>query len=233
LIRRDASDRVLLEMRIDYDRLGRETGVRFFGASEEPITLPQGWHEQRSVYNRLGHEVAREYYDTSGNLTMTQGGYAVRLARYDTRGRMSQLCLLDAQRKPVVSSETGSCCIRYAYDVQGRMTKISHFDTADKPMISSKGYHARRMQYDRWGNEVFQEFLDTREEVMINPLQGCAKIVRKTDDMGRITEVRYLDTQGELTMNVQGFARAVATHDGTGRREVRYYDAQGREISAP
>jgi uncharacterized protein RhaS with RHS repeats len=132
----------------------------------------------------------------------------------------------------VLSAFGGSAMVRYAYDAQGRLTRVAHYGLRDEPIVSPvKGYHARAMTYDRWGNCHTQRFLDVDGELMVSPVAGYARAEAACDPRGLILELRYMDADGGLTNRADGAARVVFTYDPYWRVVAgNAYDKDGRPV---
>ena len=93
---------------IDYQ--GNRTGVSYFNAALQPVSVPDGYHHAEYRWDADGHLLSETYYDAEGKLTNHIKGYASFVRRYDVRGNLVHEVYYGADGNITrVTAGTGSC----------------------------------------------------------------------------------------------------------------------------
>jgi hypothetical protein len=214
-----------------YDSAGRIVEQAVFGPDDQPVAAMNGCHRLVNTYDARGNRIRADWYGPDGRRARNAQDFAIVLSSYDARGREIEARLLGPDEEVIVSGWSGSSIIRYEYDPRDRVTAVRHFGPQDTPVVGAKGYHARLMAYDRWGNEIRRRFLGADGQARVNPQLGCASLRRKVDARGRIVELRFFDAEGELTEDRRGVAVETYRYDRFWRRvEVLYFDVEGNPV---
>jgi len=103
----------------------------------------------------------------------------------------------------------------------GKTVRVTWVDEADQPAAGPEGYACVRYTYS--GKSVTESYTDTEGK----PCMAGGGYYGRTetrDGKNRITEIRYLDAEGGLTLNAWGYARVTFTYTGFGAiRRLSYY----------
>ena len=177
---------------------------------------------------------------------MTRHGYATKSTRFDGRGAVFTISLLDAHGRPTFGNE-GWAERRYARDAQGQEVSVRTVDTlgnlvadvhgvAQVQTTRSRGLTKTRMlgvdgqaigvaggvagrdvSRDAWGRVVSVTVVDVTGLPLRDPETGCATLETVYDAWGAPALERCRDPQGQLSLGRQGWAMRQHTYDALGR----------------
>lgn len=113
----------------------------------------------------------------------------------------------------------------------GKTVRVTWVDEADQPAAGPEGYACVRYTYS--GKSVTESYTDTEGK----PCMAGGGYYGRTetrDGKNRITEIRYLDAEGGLTLNAWGYARVTFTYTGFGAiRRLSYYGTGKKRVNVP
>ncbi len=115
------------------------------------------------------------------------------------------------------------------YDERHKLTEIRFYDKEGRPAENLSGVHKMTMEYDRWGNQIRQSYLDLQEEPVKN---GVARYELVCDSLGRRHEFRAFDHLGQPCNNGAGLSRFFNIYDSAGRQTNfgNYSVVNGEEV---
>jgi hypothetical protein len=113
----------------------------------------------------------------------------------------------------------------------GKVTETVWLDDNGNPAMGPEGYARVRYTYKR--EETIEKYFDTDgQPCQVNGGYYGKRIMR--DGRGNITEIEYLDAQGNRTLNRKGFALVGITYYGFGEvRTITYYGLNKKPVTVP
>ncbi len=113
----------------------------------------------------------------------------------------------------------------------GKVTETVWLDDNGNPAMGPEGYARVRYTYKR--EETIEKYFDTDgQPCQISGGYYGKRIMR--DGRGNITEIEYLDAQGNRTLNRKGFALVGITYYGFGEvRTITYYGLNKKPVTVP
>ncbi len=203
-------------LQMEYDARGNLVRETFLDDAGEPVPGAGGFSGIRRVFGAGGQVLGERYLDRSGQLTAGTEGYARQTREYDERGNPLRIEYYrddgDMIRQDL-----------WEYDERGFSTGVAYLDGAGGPLEvdgiakqrwrnnarddplettfydaegepeTSGGYAGVRSEYDFFGNEIEEIYLDGDRNPTAND-QGIGVIVWRYDSRQRPLEQRYLDT---------------------------------------
>ena len=209
---------------------GPKTTEMYFDAAGNPYRMPGGYYGRAVTLAYNSQPSVIEYLDASGALTVTEMGYARIFYSYRSFGAESKSVFMGVKRgEGVIVPSLGYAQIETEHTgkiVTGRFFR----DTKGKAIDSNAGYSSLIRKLNRGKNQVLQTYyLHANGKPATGP-DGWHKCVTELDANGRITVIKYLDENGNLT-DAEGFAREVYTYDQDGDPIFSRYDAKGNRLS--
>lgn len=234
------------------------------------------YHEVRTEYDDKGNCVRWSYYDTEGCLLDSSKGYAILEQQYDVYCNVTEQSFYTANGEPAVLLDIHKyqweydrqgnmiwekrhslfpdslwCLIvEVDYDVLGNPVERHFFDENNKPLTSDRGPCQEKMEYDRNGNVLRDEFIfdqgtssiceytydaqgnNTLEAWYRKDTSGETVCVQQTrmayDTYGNCIRTDYLDGTGKPRLQEDGYASLAQGFSPTG--EViwaEYYNEAG------
>ena len=113
----------------------------------------------------------------------------------------------------------------------GKVTETVWLDDNGNPAMGPEGYARVRYTYKR--EETIEKYFDTDgQPCQVRGGYYGKRIMR--DGRGNITEIEYLDAQGNRTLNRKGFALVGITYYGFGEvRTITYYGLNKKPVTVP
>ncbi len=113
----------------------------------------------------------------------------------------------------------------------GKVTETVWLDDNGNPAMGPEGYARVRYTYKR--EETIEKYFDTDgQPCQVSGGYYGKRIMR--DGRGNITEIEYLDAQGNRTLNRKGFALVGITYYGFGEvRTITYYGLNKKPVTVP
>ena len=113
----------------------------------------------------------------------------------------------------------------------GKIKETVWEDENGKPAAGPDGYHAVRYTYRQDG--TIEKYYDTEGKPFRVNGGYYGRRIQK-DGRGNITEIEYLDENGDRTLNRQGYGKITMNYFGFGAlRNVFYYGLTRRVYSSP
>jgi len=133
------------EGKVVYDRFGNVSDLYCYDGYGKPRIGSDGFHHQRTEYNKRNKLVLIEYLDTEGKLVMSKSNeYAKAAYEYDERGNLVHERYYNAKGK----------CFRHdttTYNNKNRRTGGAILDGNDKPTDSFTNFAKFTIDYDSTG----------------------------------------------------------------------------------
>ncbi|PYI87523.1 MAG: hypothetical protein DME26_05880 [Verrucomicrobia bacterium] len=202
-----------------YDERGNQVEWACFDTQGRPaIHKTDGSHRTRSVYDERGHATNTVYLGTDGLHTLTPGGYARVVMKWDGRGNRIEWACFDREDRPAIDKSVGSHMSRAAYDERGNLTNTIYLGMNGLPTLTTSGYAGVVMKWDERGNRIEWACFDREGSPAIDKSVGNHMIRTAYDERGNPTNTVYLGTNGQPTLTTSGYARIVMKWDERGNQ---------------
>lgn len=170
------------------------------------------------TYDEQGNRTSVEFRDHEGNLILCDEQYAKAQYEYDSRGNCTVEQYSDEKGRPC-DKIVGSSRKEKTFDDFGHETCIRHY-SADGALQLTETF-----EYNRYGQFTTKSFsgIGWAEPYAVQKISYNAK--------GRISEILYLDTDGNPTK--EGYARRQFLYDEYGNfLDFAFFDADGNPVKA-
>lgn len=209
-------------IKLEHNKDGQLTSMRYFDVLGEPITLSSGNHGVLYKYDEVGNCILTSAIDANGNICKANGYYAQTSHKYDDRNREVERTYLNPDGTASTNNE-GISAIRYTFDLRGNNTKIECLDVKGKLAMSAKMFACLTTEYDDFGNRIKVSLYDenmklcnsgstamgifeydhsTNQCVLQKYYDQSQKLVysehNKYDSKSNLVEHYYTDEKGEL-----------------------------------
>lgn len=156
-----------------------------------------GIYARRFEVDSLGRTVRMEYLNKEGKPTRGYKGLSAMTYIYDKFGNVIELAYWDVDGNPLVNESGWSKCVRKS-DQYGNVAEYS-FLTPDGKLCMSNGYNysSAKQTFDDKGDLVVLEYFGADGKPCMSGDLG-AKVVRKYNKLGLVTEEACYDTLGNL-----------------------------------
>jgi len=235
---------------------GKVASVTWKDENGVPAAGPEGYAEVRYIYGR-GY-TKETYFDAEGKPFETAGGYCGKAVTRDGKDKITKIEYFGADGQLTLNS-MGYAAVEYAYYSFGEERKVVFYGDNGKPVIvPSLGYAQVQTDYsgttltgrtymDVKGNavdipagyaimkvkmkdhKVIRIWYTHADGKPATGPDGWYKCEMVRDTKGRVTTLRYLDIQENLT-DAAGFAREEYTYEKNGYVKVARYNTQGSVI---
>lgn len=188
----------IIIMKLDYDKRGNNTRVTFYNADGKSLRLSRegcaGWND---IYDDNGYHLERNFFDTKGQLLLPAGiQYAKVKYDYDDYGYLNSIRYYDTQES--LTPVNGIAGYDYINDKRG--------NTLEERRIGAKGGLVAKepiikYKYDNSDNCIEIAYYD--ELGPIKDSDGIHKYKYIYNSRNQLTEGRYYDTMGKLTLSLE------------------------------
>ena len=193
-------------LEFEYNELGIRTAQYYLDQDRKRVSR-QGVHKVEYVYDESGNLVESTYRDEENSLVQGREGWARVKLSYDQWHNRTGLWFYDRAGNPAKGPE-GAEHLEFVFN-KGNVTNVSYFDGNGNLQKNTNGYAVEERFYDH-GYSVRQRFLDKTGK----PCKHAFGFGERTLELGYDEEtdtykpltVRYLDLDGSMCMNANGFA---------------------------
>ncbi len=207
------------------------SGQSYFGCDGKPINIFEGYASVEYKLNGRGEISYERYLDANGEpVTDTvYGVYGYELVRESDSEYYKKY--IDKNGEPA-ETKGGYAYIYVTADEYGYPLKQEFRDAEGE--LCSRGYAWCTYKYDPiYHNVTEHAFYDSEGNLTYSEELGTAKLISEFDLHGRLTEQRYIGTDGELANGPNGYARTTCFYenDGTFFTETRmFYDENDKPV---
>ena len=236
---------------------GRVTRVVWQDDAGAPAAGPEGWAEIRYAYH--GKDTEERYYTAEGTPFRMSGGYYGRIVTRDGKDRITAIWFLDENgekalndygyariamtytsfggvrflgyygtgKKTVTVPSLGYAAVTTEYSGKS-ITVRTWQDENGNPVDNSQGYAVMRQKL----NAKYQVIRTRYEHADGSPAlcpDGWSLCVKERDGRGRITSIKYYDTEEKLTDRGAGYAWEEFSYDGNDVLVTRF-DRDGNPV---
>ncbi len=212
--------------KVFYDSRGQITKLKFFDTHEKPmLSKSYGCYEMRHKYDEDGNVILESYHDSTGNLMLTEEGYAFVELYYTEAGRVSRYTYFDAEKNKTTGSY-GFASLEQDYDAFGNVTEVRYCAANDKLVDGPNGYAVTKYTYND-GRTASWCYFDMYGE-KATCTDGYHKGLYFYDDRGNVIRWAYYDAEENLTLFQNSYAVWEQDYDAEGYcLEVRCYGTDG------
>lgn len=197
----------------------------YFDSDGRPVKLSWDQYALLKEFDSDGNAISITYLDIKHEPMMNRYGYCTIKQSFDDKGRVIKERYFDTSKSPTLTKSWGYGCTRNYID-NGKTTIITYFDFNERPMVTEQGFSTKKRTYlsnDEDPKRIFEEFyFDTENQAICLP-EGYYGIRQVQDTYGRLIEMEYLDKNGELITNKDGYARLTRTYYDDDSIEYEYY----------
>jgi serine/threonine-protein kinase len=179
----------------------------------------EGVQSRTFGYDALGRQVAQANLDGSSRQPIPDAGGVVQEVRaLDERGRVVERTLLDTRNNPARGLRSPHAIERFSYNERGQLEEQTFFDEQGKPCAGPSGAHRERFLYDAWGNRIEQSFWGEDGAPAKSRKEEVARLRWGYEPRGQVVEWSFLDGEGKLALNKDGYAVVRTTLDKRGHQ---------------
>lgn len=195
-----------------------------------PASDGTGIYGKRYTYTEQGQVSTVSNLDQAGNVYNCRYGWATVEYTYSDMGIVLSERFYDAQGANA-SDSSGISLYGMSHDGWGNYIWQKCYNTSLQPMLSPDGFFSQWMTYDDQGFFIGFEFRDEADQKVINAL-GVHRYAFVCDELGRSTEIRALDLQGDPVYDPEiGFFIARFRYDDQGRQtEARFFGPEDTPV---
>ena len=198
----------------EYNRFGKQTKQTCIGTDGRPMISGRGFATEETLFDPLGRESGKRYYDAAGNLTIIpEGPCAGWDVEYDRRGNVGRKTWIGAEGKPYIIAE-GYAGWRAEYDRWGREKGKYFFDDAGRPS-TFEGVWGWQAEFDVFGNEICRTYFGIGQKPAPHR-DGYTMIKAEYDVYNRCVRTHFLDKAGNPTLLASGVAARSWEYDAAG-----------------
>ncbi len=211
------------EIRYSYDSSGvKET---YFDADGKPYQVSGGYYGRTVTRDGKNRIKSIEYLGKNGELTLNGMGYAMVGYTYVSFGEVRKVVFYGTNRKAVMVPSLGYAQMENEYN-GATLTKRTYMNAAGKPVDIPAGYAVLKFKMkDHKITRIWYTHADGKPATGPDGWYKCEQV---WDTKGRISVIRFLDTQEKLT-DQGGYARETYTYN-SGLVTVIRYNAQDNVI---
>lgn len=194
------------------------------------VPAPSGASQYRYFYDSRGMFLRWEVYDAAGQPALGPTGTAGEFYINSNAG-YHQIAFFDKTGERSLHA-SGAAYWRSAYDQFGNHTELSLFGIDGEPTRGQLGFHKHRFIYDETGLHLIgREYFGT-DDKPVAIIDDFHRAVYVRDEQGLLTELRFLDLDGNLVMNnYEKVAFYRYSYDENGvRTATQKFDASGNAL---
>ena len=181
-------------------------------------------------YKNNGFLYKKSYQDPFGNVVSDMTNSYGQLYEYNHDGLIEFQSFLDASGNKTVNN--GVKKVKFEYDVFGNIIEQSYYDTNDSLFMINEGYATHVMNYDVWGNLSSGALYDKNLK-RTSHLENLSGYSIKVNEKGFLSEVRFYDSEGNISLRKQGVAIIKYSYDEKGNEtEQSYFGINSEPVMA-
>ena len=216
--------------RVELNELGYPTSIALFGAEGMPVRAATGAARWSVVYDQFGSLKSEgPFYGPLDTPILNQEGWARRELTRDDNGFKSQALYLDLEGRPT-SGPLGAPIERFTYRSCLELASTTVFDASSKPVLGREGWHEQTIQSTDDHRLITSEHRNTMGELTTD-INGIMRWSRTYDERLFNIARSTLNAEGELALDLQGYAAARYERDNLGRAvSISFVDAEGQPM---
>ena len=213
-------------IRYEYDSRGNMTKIAFHDTDGNNLVQSNenvaGWN---IVYDDLGNEIERSFFDNNNSLCEVVGGYAKMTTTYDQNGHLKTERYYNASGS--LTTVNGIAGADYVCDERGNIVVYKPISTDGKLAAGKVETHYK---YDKFDNRIEESYFSNGNAV--NVPDGYHKTCCTFNSRNAIIEVSYYNKDSELTLtSSEGIAKLKNEYDNKGNRiKCFYYGTDSKPI---
>ena len=207
------------EIRYTYD--SSSVKEAYFDAEGAPFQVPGGYYGRNVTRDGKNRIKSIEYLGKNGELTLNGMGYAMVGYTYVSFGEVRKVVFYGTNRKAIMVHSLGYAQMENEYS-GATLTKRTYMNAAGKPVDIPAGYAV--MKFKMKDHKITRIWYTHADGKPATGPDGWYKCEQVWDTKGRISVIRFLDTEEKLT-DRGGYARETYTY-GSGLVTVVRYNAQ-------
>lgn len=177
-------------------------------------------------YDDRGNNILQSYFDADDKPFNTNKGYHLIERKYDNKNMLKEYQFKEKGNKPFKNT-IGIHRYYYINDNYGRVILVAYFDDKEAPVKdeASKVF-ITKYTYDEDGRTASESYWENEDKKMTrwDKVHEERSIFNKE---GQLTELIYLDENGNLLKSLSGESRIVYTYDKYSRKEtMELYDSK-------
>ncbi|TNE87932.1 MAG: serine/threonine protein kinase [Deltaproteobacteria bacterium] len=200
-----------------YDARGNLVEIRHVDADGALVAGPDGAAIVRMTYDGT-RRIEWRGYDTQSMPVMTEHGYASAVQKWDERGYLVELTVLDVHDRPVVWDK-GWATMLSEFDDAGRPTAERFLDADGRPIATSDGYASKTWTYD--GSTWTYRLYDVDGELTVGS-GGWAVEQEIYDARGLEAEERFFGADEQPLAQEQGEVARKWSYDSSGQKVEKH-----------
>ena len=213
---------------IEYNTAGNPVRTAYYDATGSNLVLNSegiaGW---KCVYDENGNETERDFFDRDGKPGASNAGYAKMTFTYDEFGNQTSYRYYTISGKPAIVEKVAG--YDYKYDERGNV--LESFPVGKDGKLA-KGMLTARYKYDESDNVIEYALFGIGDVPAMNAYD-YHKYTNSYNSRNQLTEVRYYDTDGQLTAYAEDtYAIQKNEYDEKGNRvKVWYFDEDEKPVA--
>ncbi|MCB9674402.1 MAG: protein kinase [Alphaproteobacteria bacterium] len=206
-----------------FDGWGQPITQRAFDAAGQPTSDAQTRaHLVRFEHDARGNRSRTAYFDTSDQPTWSAEAYHATTMVWDEHNSLVEQRFFDTEGNPTTFGDDTWHRSEWTRDAHGLDMEERHYDVAGAPVRTrAEGAFGSRSTYDRYGQRVRLEWLDTDGSIMLAP-DGYA-IEELTWELGNEVGYAFFDASGAPVVHRDGNHAARIEYDEAGNETRRTY----------
>ena len=205
---------------------GKTIEERYFDAYRNPVELYDSYYGIKYEYR--DHEVIIRYLDSQEN-EMSLATYSIIVRTLDDDGRAVDDYYYDLDMQPI--QYAGYYGMHRDYDNNGWNNRVTYLDKDGQLVLCSSGYAIKEYKRDADGTITGEFYFDAQKNPTKSSLGEYGQLCER-DENGRISQITYLDSDGNAATNGAGYAILKRTYhrDGTWNTDM-YFDKAGNPVA--
>ncbi len=215
-------------IRYEYDKRGNMTKVAFYDTDGEKLIQSNenvaGWN---MVFDDLGNEIERSFFNSNNSPCEVVGGYARKTTAYDQNGHIKAERYYNASGNP--TTVNGIAGTDYVCDERGNIV-------VEKPIATDGKLAAKRVEahykYDKFDNLIEASYFSNGNAVNDPDDGGYHKVCWAYNSRNDVIEISYYDKNSKPTLSEYGgIAKLRNEYDNKGNRvKCFYYGTDSKPI---
>lgn len=155
------------------------------------------WRES-SEYDNMGNVIEKTFYDINNLPCNNLAGFHKANYEWHQNKQIVKEEYTDKNGNYVINKQTGYSICKTLFDSNGRPVQICCFGIDKEPVNSVFGYHKQIMKYDVSGNQNFNAFYDSDDNLYFNRMLNYAKTKVLFDCNGNVSLQLFYDADDDI-----------------------------------
>jgi serine/threonine-protein kinase len=217
--------------KIEYDNKGDMIKISYFGASEKPLKIKDGYASYIMERDDFRRTVRILNFDEKGNLTRLEDIAPETLSGYDKWNNLNYVATADGSSNIINDPAADYAITRWEYDIRSNLLSESYYDKDDKPCADkSLNVHKIERTYDKYNRVTEVSYYDINNKPCVDKEDNIHKTEWTYDAQGNATETRYYDAS--VLLRRDDYAIEKSKYDEQKREiECAWYDYLDRPFN--